>query len=91
MDFGRMGFGRGDLVDLIGIEPMTSSMPWKRAPNCATGPRELSLFSWSSGDSSMWPAGARGRANLGAEMGARCFHGGMGKREEQIIPERSGR
>ena len=27
-----------DLVDLIGFEPMTSSMPWKRAPNCATGP-----------------------------------------------------
>src|ERR1700734_2080915 len=29
---------RGYLVDLIGIEPMTSSMPWKRAPSCATGP-----------------------------------------------------
>jgi hypothetical protein len=28
----------GVLVDLIGIEPMTSSMPWKRAPSCATGP-----------------------------------------------------
>ncbi len=28
----------GGLVDLIGFEPMTSSMPWKRAPNCATGP-----------------------------------------------------
>ena len=27
-----------DLVDLVGIEPTTSSMPWKRAPNCATGP-----------------------------------------------------
>ncbi len=27
-----------NLVDLIGFEPMTSSMPWKRAPNCATGP-----------------------------------------------------
>jgi hypothetical protein len=26
------------VVDLIGIEPMTSSMPWKRAPSCATGP-----------------------------------------------------
>jgi hypothetical protein len=25
-------------VDLVGIEPTTSSMPWKRAPNCATGP-----------------------------------------------------
>src|SRR5580693_8528592 len=26
------------LVDLTGIEPVTSSMPWKRAPSCATGP-----------------------------------------------------
>src|SRR6202047_2568107 len=26
------------LVDLAGIEPTTSSMPWKRAPSCATGP-----------------------------------------------------
>ena len=32
------GFEMGLLVDLIGIEPMTSSMPWKRAPSCATGP-----------------------------------------------------
>jgi hypothetical protein len=37
------------LVDLIGIEPMTSSMPWKRAPSCATGPQreEPPLFCWS--------------------------------------------
>src|SRR6202022_1452476 len=28
----------GNLVDLVGIEPTTSSMPWKRAPSCATGP-----------------------------------------------------
>src|ERR1035437_9229521 len=28
-----------NLVDLDGFEPSTSSMPWKRAPNCATGPR----------------------------------------------------
>ncbi len=27
------------MVDLVGIEPTTSSMPWKRAPSCATGPR----------------------------------------------------
>jgi hypothetical protein len=26
------------MVDLVGIEPTTSSMPWKRAPSCATGP-----------------------------------------------------
>ena len=32
-----------DLVDLVGIEPTTSSMPWKRAPSCATGPLEGTL------------------------------------------------
>ena len=26
------------MVDLEGFEPSTSSMPWRRAPNCATGP-----------------------------------------------------
>ena len=29
------------MVDLVGIEPTTSSMPWKRAPSCATGPRAI--------------------------------------------------
>jgi hypothetical protein len=34
------------LVDLVGIEPTTSSMPWKRAPSCATGPlRRVDLLS----------------------------------------------
>src|SRR5258708_14601487 len=28
------------MVDLVGIEPTTSSMPWKRAPSCATGPNK---------------------------------------------------
>jgi hypothetical protein len=38
-DFGNASAGEmGDLVDLVGIEPTTSSMPWKRAPSCATGP-----------------------------------------------------
>ena len=31
----------GDMVDLVGIEPTTSSMPWKRAPSCATGPQRI--------------------------------------------------
>jgi hypothetical protein len=31
-------------VDLVGIEPTTSSMPWKRAPSCATGPQRKVLF-----------------------------------------------
>ncbi len=30
--------GIAKLVDLVGFEPTTSSMPWKRAPSCATGP-----------------------------------------------------
>ena len=25
-------------VDQMGLEPTTSSMPWRRAANCATGP-----------------------------------------------------
>src|ERR1700761_7868561 len=33
------------LVDLVGIEPTTSSMPWKRAPSCATGPLCRKAFS----------------------------------------------
>jgi hypothetical protein len=40
----RRSASRG-LVDLVGIEPTTSSMPWKRAPSCATGPqRKGQLF-----------------------------------------------
>jgi hypothetical protein len=37
-----------DLVDLVGFEPTTSSMPWKRAPNCATGPlaEDISIFAY---------------------------------------------
>src|SRR6059036_1675847 len=35
---GQRSCQRGILVDLVGIEPTTSSMPWKRAPSCATGP-----------------------------------------------------
>ena len=41
-------------MDLIGIEPMTSSMPWKRAPSCATGPhRRVFLLSLTRRDSSI--------------------------------------
>ena len=36
-------------MDLTGIEPVTSSMPWKRAPSCATGP----LFGGTSSFSRM--------------------------------------
>jgi hypothetical protein len=31
---------RKSLVDLRGFEPLTSSMPWRRSPSCATGPCE---------------------------------------------------
>src|SRR5439155_4208055 len=36
----RLGMRKlfGELVDLVRFELTTSSMPWKRAPNCATGP-----------------------------------------------------
>ncbi len=37
----RRARGRGWLVDLERFELSTSSMPWKRAPNCATGPQPL--------------------------------------------------
>jgi hypothetical protein len=30
-----------ETVDLRGLEPLTSSMPWRRSPNCATGPCTL--------------------------------------------------
>jgi hypothetical protein len=32
-------FNAQKMVDLRGFEPLTSSMPLRRAPNCATGPR----------------------------------------------------
>ena len=35
-----------EMVDLVGIEPTTSSMPWKRAPSCATGPISKTLLCW---------------------------------------------
>ena len=37
----------GRMVDLTGIEPVTSSMPLMRAPNCATGPRLGMTFNCS--------------------------------------------
>src|SRR5690242_13039678 len=35
------------MVDLVGIEPTTSSMPWKRAPSCATGPHRRGILTYS--------------------------------------------
>jgi hypothetical protein len=42
----------GSLVDLVGIEPTTSSMPWKRAPSCATGPLFSFSLSWAAASNS---------------------------------------
>ena len=35
---GRSDYSEVRMVDQTGIEPVTSSMPLMRAPNCATGP-----------------------------------------------------
>ena len=35
-------------MDLNGFEPLTSSMPWKRAPNCATGPHRVDTSDYST-------------------------------------------
>src|SRR5437867_12104579 len=45
-DYGALGSDVGCkclsyLVDLVRFELTTSSMPWKRAPNCATGPLDI--------------------------------------------------
>ena len=40
---------RVKMVDLVGIEPTTSSMPWKRAPSCATGPLVRGHFGYRCG------------------------------------------
>ena len=37
------------MVDLVGIEPTTSSMPWKRAPSCATGPHRVNYIPQKKG------------------------------------------
>ena len=35
------------LVELRGFEPLTSSMPWKRATNCAIAPEPLQTIGCS--------------------------------------------
>src|ERR1700682_2549566 len=79
------------MVDLVGIEPTTSSMPWKRAPSCATGPHLdcLSIVT-EQRRNRQWTAAAA----VGAEMRAGLpktaicrelfannyvFHGGAGR------------
>jgi hypothetical protein len=69
------------MVDLIGIEPMTSSMPWKRAPSCATGPlcRDATfLLSPVERDSSNM-----GRPGEGSLDGIGAWSGDSGQAEGQ--------
>jgi hypothetical protein len=54
-------------VDLIGIEPMTSSMPWKRAPSCATGPL-LSILKQVAGGVNVWPSFAQDSGTRTAQL-----------------------
>ncbi len=63
-----------ELVDLIGIEPMTSSMPWKRAPSCATGPLTGYLYCrrWRGHSSITWPSGGSGHA-AGSDCDIPCL------------------
>ncbi len=91
------------LVDLVGIEPTTSSMPWKRAPSCATGPRsagQLFYCRGSLGDKSisiLWRSGSNRRPPR--QAGARrCFNlsnqstlGGPGRDRTDDLPGKPGR
>ena len=65
-----------ELVDLVGIEPTTSSMPWKRAPSCATGPRLRqkcrSPVNWARGKCCIIFAHIAGIVN--ARDFSVCFH-----------------
>ncbi len=48
MDFARVS-NKPNRVELRGFEPLTSSMPWKRATNCAIAPSGTStLTGWAS-------------------------------------------
>ncbi len=42
--FSGVGSNKRDLVELRGFEPLTSSMPWRRATNCATAPGCARLY-----------------------------------------------
>ena len=52
------------MVDLVRFELTTSSMPWKRAPNCATGPRGQ-LYYYNIRSARICLAGARAIRNRG--------------------------
>ena len=66
------------MVDLVGIEPTTSSMPWKRAPSCATGPISRTLLCWR--ETSLILAEDAGIVNAGKEFTAKS----KGDREKKL-------
>jgi hypothetical protein len=53
----------GELVEPMGFEPTTSSMPSRRAPNCATAPRSDRNLIASNGEG-VKPAMAQREAHL---------------------------
>ena len=53
-------------VDLKGFEPLTFSMPLRRAPNCATGPKEPAMLPNCSSTSTSGPGGIRTRDLISA-------------------------
>ncbi len=60
-------------MDLTGIEPVTSSMPWKRAPSCATGP----LFGETPSFSRMRPAKSNISRHAGPHPGTYSLSSGV--------------
>ena len=75
--FGWWGAGKclKGLVDLEGFEPSTSSMPWKRAPNCATGPRvSFNIARAGASDGAASQHEAR-NAGCSAPTGGKCRFG----------------
>ena len=55
-------------MELRGFEPLTSSMPWKRATNCAIAPNKRQLY---AGASKGGKSGRRAPGHSGRETAAR--------------------
>ena len=77
---GEWGVGKclKGLVDLEGFEPSTSSMPWKRAPNCATGPRvSFNIARADAGDGAAVVVNKTASPNQAASAGHVADAGGV--------------
>jgi len=66
------------VVELRGFEPLTSSMPWKRATNCAIAP----LWVWPEGRRPILSGAGRG-AQTGPESSG--VHGNVALQEVQVV------